>query len=121
MLLMATNGPEIKGSCGPAFCQKAGWRIFCHPGTEFYGLYECRQSCQGVSQLSGSDKFIAGSGAVRVCQVVLSCLGCRSKCKKCDDLSRFFDKKSGKQLTFSTYEKSIVSRTISIVLVNYCS
>jgi hypothetical protein len=25
------------------------------------------------------------------------------------------------QMTFSTYEKSIVSRTISIVLVNYCS
>ena len=32
----------------------------------------------------GAVKFIAGSGAVRVCQAVLSCLGCRSKSKKCD-------------------------------------
>ena len=29
-------------------------------------------------------KFIEGSGAVRVCQVVLSCLGSRNKRKKCD-------------------------------------
>jgi hypothetical protein len=29
-------------------------------------------------------KFIEGSGAVRVCQAVLSCLDSRSKSKKCD-------------------------------------
>ena len=58
----------------------------------------------------GAVKFIEGSGAVRVCQAVLSCLGSRSKSKKCD-----------KQLTHSTYDKSIVSGTISITLVNYCS
>ena len=32
----------------------------------------------------GAVKFIEGSGAVRVCQAVLSCLGSRSKSKKCD-------------------------------------
>ena len=32
----------------------------------------------------GAVKFITGSGAVRVCQTVLSCLGSRSKSKKCD-------------------------------------
>jgi hypothetical protein len=26
------------------------------------------------------------------------CLGCRGKSKKCDDLSRFFDKKAGNNL-----------------------
>ena len=29
-------------------------------------------------------KFIEGSGAVRVCQTVLSCLGSSNKSKKCD-------------------------------------
>ena len=29
-------------------------------------------------------KFIGGSGAVRVCQALLSCLGSRNKSKKCD-------------------------------------
>ena len=29
-------------------------------------------------------KFVMGSGAVRVCQAVLSCLDSRSKSKKCD-------------------------------------
>ena len=29
-------------------------------------------------------KFVMGSGAFRVCQAVLSCLGIRSKSKKCD-------------------------------------
>jgi hypothetical protein len=37
----------------------------------------------------GAVNFIVCSGAVRVCQAVLSCLGSRSKSKKCD-----------KQLTF---------------------
>jgi len=32
----------------------------------------------------GAVKFITGSGAVRVCQAVLSCLGSRNKSKKCD-------------------------------------
>ena len=32
----------------------------------------------------GVVKFIEGSGAVRVCQTVLSCLGSRNKSKKCD-------------------------------------
>jgi hypothetical protein len=32
----------------------------------------------------GAVKFITSSGAVRVCQAVLSCLGSRSKRKKCD-------------------------------------
>jgi len=55
-------------------------------------------------------KFIGGSGAVRVCQSLLSCLGSRSESKNRD-----------KQLTFSTYEKSIVSGTLSIIVVNYCT
>ena len=32
----------------------------------------------------GAVKFITGSGAVWVCQAVLSCLGSRNKSKKCD-------------------------------------
>jgi len=37
----------------------------------------------------GAVKFIAGSGAIRVCRAVPSCLGYRNESKKCD-----------KQLTF---------------------
>ena len=33
----------------------------------------------------GAVKLIGGSGAVRICQAVLSCLGSRSKSKKCDN------------------------------------
>jgi hypothetical protein len=57
---ICTNGPAIWGGCvtrrqrragswypapaGPVSCHGARrvWRIFCHPGTEFCGLYECR-------------------------------------------------------------------------------
>ena len=42
-----------------------------------------------LANYPGAVKFIGVSGAIRVCQAVLSCLGSRCKCKKCD-----------KQLTF---------------------
>ena len=52
----------------------------------------------------GAVKFIAGSGAVRVCQAVLSCLGSSSKSKKCD-----------KQLTFIV--RVIVRYILSFILI----
>ena len=61
------RGELREGSrCKPA-CRQAGrvWRIFCHPGTGFYGLYECRgTSLIGASRLSRYRIFVEGTGAV---------------------------------------------------------
>src|SRR4030042_1097585 len=87
------------------------WRIFCRPGTKLVELYECRGT-----------RFIANRLQVKVYKVLLkalarsryrhykSVLGVGVNCKKCD-----------KQMTFSTYDKSIVFGTLSTLLVNYCT
>jgi hypothetical protein len=54
--------------------------------------------------------FVNSSGAVRVYHQLQSCHGCRSKSKNHDE-----------PINFSTYDKSIVPRTISIIVVNYYS
>ena len=119
---------------------------FLPSGYKFCELYKCRGTsligaanlspvtklvvCTGAVsryKLSRSQKFVmvqefncvqmraltavaSAKAGVRVQRLLRICLGCRSKSKKCD-----------KQLTFSTYDKSIVSGTLSIILINYCT
>ena len=46
----------------------------------------------------GAVKFIGGSGAVRVCQVLQTCLGSRNKSKKCDKQLTFIVRVSNRHL-----------------------
>jgi hypothetical protein len=51
-----------------------------------------------------------------------SVLGAVAKVEeRSDEIPPWQDKNRDKQLTFSTYDKSIVPRTISIIVVNYYS
>jgi len=62
---------------GPESCHGARrvWRIFCHPGTGFCGLYECRGTNYLTNgELSRYCYFVNNCGAVRICQALRSCL-----------------------------------------------
>ena len=49
-------------------------------------------------QMSALTAVASAKAGVRVLRPLRICLGCRGKSKKCDDLSRFFDKKAGNNL-----------------------
>ena len=55
----------------------------------------------------GAVKLIAGSGAFRVCQAVLSCLGSRSKSKKCDKQLTHIDRVSFSGILFYNLESRV--------------
>jgi hypothetical protein len=93
-----------------------------------YKEYRSQKSITGYKTVSGHWSSIAvqtisepeiyhvagvrlrAAARIRMQEPLEICLDAGAKCKTYD-----------KQLTFSTYEKSIVSGTISIIMLNYCS
>jgi hypothetical protein len=75
---MNANGPVIKGVCVaermqvgaenpnrgralvPAGMNEA-WRIFCHPGTKFDGVYECRAAPRASKASDGGPGLSGGT------------------------------------------------------------
>jgi hypothetical protein len=78
---LAYNGPAIWGGCVPAI---GGVAHFLQSG--YRVLWPLRASRYRVVKVlvnyPDAVKFIEGSGAVRVCQAVLSCLGSRNRKQK---------------------------------------
>jgi len=63
---------------------------FCHQGTKLYELYECRGTgLLSDWELSRYCYFVNNSGAVRICQALLSCLGSRCRSKNHDELVNY--------------------------------